>query len=255
MLTVHQLPAFSDNFIYVLLDAANGVGTVIDPGDAEPVLQAVQANGWRLNQIWATHHHADHIGGALELKQKLGLEFLGAARDAERMPGLDRGLDEGQRLRLGRHEAQVLGVPGHTLGHLAYWFEDERMLFCGDTLFGLGCGRLFEGTPETMWSSLRRIKALPGETLVYCAHEYTLANARFALTIEPGNQALLQRIEDCKALRHRGLSTVPFRLDLDLATNPFLRADRPEVAAAVGMQGAPPEQVFAHIRRLKDDFK
>ncbi|MBF0166351.1 MAG: hydroxyacylglutathione hydrolase [Alphaproteobacteria bacterium] len=255
MLSVHQLAAFNDNYIHILLDEAAQEGVVIDPGDAEPVLQAVAQHGWHLTEIWATHHHADHVGGAPKLQQKLGLTFSAAGSDARRLAGIDRALQDGDRLRLGRYEAQVLAVPGHTSGHLAYWFEDERRLFCGDTLFALGCGRLFEGSADEMWHSLSRFKNLPGETLVYCAHEYTLANARFALSVDPGNPALLKRIEEARALRDKGLPTVPFRLDLELETNPFLRADRGEMAKALGLDQAPAEKVFAALRKLKDDFK
>jgi hydroxyacylglutathione hydrolase len=241
MLKVHQLLAFDDNYIHVLLDEEAGEGVVIDPGDARPVLDAVAMNGWKLTEIWATHHHADHIGGALELKSKLGLRFLGAAKDAHRLAGLDYGVKEGDVLQLGRTPAQVLEVPGHTSGHLAYWFEQEKLLFPGDTLFAMGCGRLFEEKPDVMWRSLMRLMALPADTLVYCAHEYTLANGRFALAVDPGNAAVQLRVKEAKAMRDEHLSTVPYRLDLDLATNPFLRAGSAEK--------------FADIRAKKDVFK
>ncbi|CAA6605232.1 Hydroxyacylglutathione hydrolase [Rhodospirillaceae bacterium LM-1] len=241
MLAVHQLLAFNDNYIHLLLDEASGEGAVIDPGDAAPVLQAVERNGWKLTQIWTTHHHADHAGGTEELKAKLGLKVFGAAIDAHRLPGLDVGLKDQDELRLGEHRARALFVPGHTSGHLAYWFDDERMLFPGDTLFAMGCGRLFEEPADVMWASLSRLKNLPGDTLVYCAHEYTLANGRFAKNIEPENESLLLRLNEARAMRDKGLSTVPFRLDLDLATNPFLRAGS--------------AQAFAELRRQKDVFK
>lgn len=241
MLTIHQILAFDDNYVHVLLDLEANDGVVIDPGDAAPVLQAAVAGGWPLRQIWATHHHADHVGGALELKAKLGLRFSGAASDAGRLDGLDQGLHDGDLVRVGGHEARVIAVPGHTSGHLAYWFEQDKLLFCGDTLFAMGCGRLFEGTPETMWQSLCKLMALPHDALVYCAHEYTLANGRFALSLDPNNEALQLRIQEAKAMRENGISTVPYRLEIDLATNPFLRAG----SAAK----------FAEIRRQKDVFR
>lgn len=241
MIAVHQLLAFNDNYIHVLLDEETGEGVVIDPGDAGPVLKAVHMNGWQLTQIWATHHHADHIGGAHELKAGLGLSYAGWARDAHRLAGLDVGLNDGDMVRLGRSKARVLWVPGHTSGHVAYWFEQEKLLFPGDTLFAMGCGRLFEEAAPVMWNSLQRLMKLPPDTLVYCAHEYTLANGYFAMTVEPDNEALHLRIREAQAMRAEGMSTVPFRLDLDLATNPFLRAGSAER--------------FAEIRKLKDSFK
>lgn len=241
MIEVHQLLAFDDNYIHILLDKAAGEGVVIDPGDAETVLRAVRQNGWQLTQIWATHHHDDHVGGSLELKKELGLKLVGARQDAHRLPGLDIGVGDGDCLKLGGHEARVLAVPGHTSGHVAYWFEREKLLFPGDTLFAMGCGRLFEEPAEVMWSSLCRLMALPADTLIYCAHEYTLANGRFALTVEPSNDALHLRLKEAQAMRAEGLSTVPFRLDLELATNPFLRAGSAER--------------FAELRGQKDVFR
>lgn len=241
MLMVHQLPAFEDNYIHVLIDDVAGAGVVIDPGEAAPVLKAAAANAWPLQQVWATHHHADHIGGAAELKAKLGLRFLGAASDAHRLEGLDQGLKDGELAHVGNHEAKVIAVPGHTSGHLAYWFMQEGLLFCGDTLFAMGCGRLFEGGYEQMWESLCKLAALPKETLVYCAHEYTLANGRFALSLDPENEALRLRVQQAKAMREDGMSTVPYRLELDLDTNPFLRAG----SAAK----------FAEVRKQKDAYR
>lgn len=241
MLEIHQLLAFDDNYIHVLLDPAAGQGVVIDPGDAATVLKAVRQNGWQLTQIWATHHHDDHVGGSLELKKELGLKVIGAKSDAHRLPGFDSGVEDDDRLRIGAHEAKVLAVPGHTSGHVAYWFETEKLLFPGDTLFAMGCGRLFEEPADVMWSSLSRLMALPGDTLVYCAHEYTLANGRFAQSLDPDNEILAERLHEAKALRNEGLSTVPYRLALDLATNPFLRAGSKER--------------FADLRRQKDVFR
>jgi hydroxyacylglutathione hydrolase len=241
MLKVHQLLAFDDNYIHVLLDEAAGEGVVIDPGDAAPVLHAVRQNGWQIQQIWATHHHGDHVGGALELKAKLGLRYLGWEGDAHRLDGLDQGLKDGDAVSVGTHRAKVIHVPGHTSGHVAYWFEQDKLLFCGDTLFAMGCGRLFEEPPAVMWDSLSKLMALPADTLVYCAHEYTLANGRFAMTIDPANEALQLRLKEATAMRAEGLSTVPYRLDIDLATNPFLLAGSADK--------------FAEVRARKDVFK
>ncbi|ALG75032.1 hydroxyacylglutathione hydrolase [Azospirillum thiophilum] len=249
------VPAFADNYIYVLRDAASGKVGVVDPGDAAPVRAELERRGWSLTHIFLTHHHDDHIGGAGELKERYGASVVGARADAHRIPGLDVMLGDGDRTLFGGQTARVLAVPGHTSGHIAFWFEAADSLFCGDTLFSLGCGRLFEGTPAQMWGSLQELRALADQTRVYCGHEYTLSNGRFALTVDPGNAALHRRMEEVAELRDRNQPTIPTSIGMERRTNPFLRADDPGVQAAVGMAGAPAVEVFAELRRRKDHFR
>ena len=249
------VPAFADNYIYVLRDAASGKVGVVDPGDAAPVRAELERRGWSLTHIFLTHHHDDHIGGAGELKERYGASVVGARADAHRIPGLDVMLGDGDRTVFGGQSARVLAVPGHTSGHIAFWFEAADSLFCGDTLFSLGCGRLFEGTPAQMWDSLQELRALTDQTRVYCGHEYTQSNGRFALTVDPGNAALHRRMEEVAELRDRNQPTIPTSIGMERRTNPFLRADDPGVQAAVGMAGAPAVEVFAELRRRKDHFR
>lgn len=255
MVTIHTLPVLSDNYVFLVHDAAGGATAAVDPAEAEPVLQALAERGWRLDFIWNTHHHGDHVGGNRELKARTGCRVLGAAADAERIPGLDVALREGDCFSLGKTAVQVLAVPGHTLGHLAFRLPEAQRLFCGDTLFGLGCGRLFEGSAGQMWDSLRRLALLPEETLVYCAHEYTEANGRFALTVEPGNPRLAERLRAVRASREAGRPSVPFTLAEELAANPFLRPHSAEIRANLGLTTAEDVAVFAELRRRKDGFK
>ncbi len=235
-----QISALSDNYIYLLHDEASGATLVVDPAEAEPVLLSLRQRGWTLTHILLTHHHNDHIGGVAELKAATGAKVVGAAKDHGRLPKLDQAVMDGDSVTVGGMTAQVLETPGHTVGHICYWFADQAILFCGDTLFSLGCGRLFEGTAQQMWNSLSRLAALPAAAKVCCAHEYTAANGRFAATIEPENQALRDRLSQVASLREQDLPTVPSTIGLELASNPFLRA-----ADA---------QTFADIRRRKDTF-
>ncbi|MEQ8250839.1 MAG: hydroxyacylglutathione hydrolase [Oceanibaculum nanhaiense] len=253
-LTIHQIPVLSDNYVYLVHAAATGETAVVDPAVAPPVLAALEQKGWRLTHILNTHHHADHTGGNLALKQATGCTIVGPRADAARIPGIDVEVGEGDRYRFGGEEALVFDVPGHTRGHIAYHFADSKALFCGDTLFALGCGRLFEGTPAQMWASLGKFRTLPADTLVYCAHEYTQSNARFALTVDPQNANLKARAAEIDRLRAAGQPTVPSLLGEEVATNPFLRADDTDVAAAVGLAGADPVSVFAEVRKRKDNF-
>ncbi|BBL71038.1 hydroxyacylglutathione hydrolase [Methylogaea oryzae] len=255
MLQVEILPVLDDNYIFVLHDAASGATAVVDPAEAEPVLAFLQRKGWRLDYVLNTHHHWDHVGGNLELHGATGCRIAGARADKDRIPGLDTFLAEGDRLALGDNVIEVLEVPGHTRAHLAYWLPQAKRLFCGDTLFGLGCGRLFEGSAEQMWASLQKLAALPGETLVYCAHEYTQANGRFARTVEPGNGALAERLRRVAELRDRNESTVPSTLAEEVATNPFLRPSSAEIRATLGLERAADLQVFVALRCRKDSFK
>ncbi len=251
---IHLIPAFADNYIYLLRDPASGSVGVVDPGDAKPVLAELQRRGWDLTHIFNTHHHNDHIGGNHELKTRSGADVIGARADVSRIPDMETCLGEGETISFGSQTAHVIFVPGHTSGHIAFWFPEAKAVFCGDTLFALGCGRLFEGTPAQMWSSLKKLRDLPGDTRVYCGHEYTLSNARFAVTIEPGNAELQARAAEVAAKRERGEPTIPSTIGEERRTNPFLRADLPEVQAAIGMAGADPVEVFAEIRRRKDNF-
>jgi len=254
VLEIEQILVLSDNYIYLLHDPETGATAAVDPAQAEPVLHRLAAKGWTLSHILNTHHHDDHTGGNLALKRATGCKIAGARADAERLPGLDIPLHDGDVFRLGGAEAKIFATPGHTRGHLSYWFAESKALFCGDTLFALGCGRLFEGTPEQMWASLTALRALPDDTRVFCAHEYTQSNARFARTVERGNTALLSRIAEVDAARARHQPTVPALLGLEKATNPFLRADIASVQQGVGMEGADPAKVFGEIRRRKDAF-
>ncbi len=254
VLDIHQIPVLHDNYVYLAHEAETGATAVIDPAVAAPVLESADAKGWRITHILNTHHHGNHVGGNLEIKERTGCTIVGARSDAGRIPGIDVQLSEGDNYALGNATAKVIDVAGHTSGHIAYWFEESDALFCGDTVFALGCGRLFEGTPEQMWRSLDKIRALPPSTRIYCAHEYTQANARFALTVDPTNKALRARSAEIDRLRAAGSPTVPSRLADELATNPFLRADDEDVAAAVGLTPANPVAVFAEVRSRKDRF-
>ena len=249
------VPAFADNYIYVLRDAASGKVGVVDPGDAAPVQAELERRGWPLTHIFLTHHHNDHIGGVAELKARHRATVIGARADAHRIHDLDVALGDGDRTVFGEQTARVIAVPGHTSGHIAFWFEAAETLFSGDTLFSLGCGRLFEGTPAQMWESLQSLRSLTDSTRVYCGHEYTQSNGRFALTADPDNSALRQRMEEVAALRERNQPTIPTTIGLERRTNPFLRADDPAVQSAIGLPGAPPVEVFAELRHRKDHFR
>ncbi len=253
-LDIELVPLLKDNYAYLLRDPASGATGVVDPSEAQPVLAAAAAKGWEISHVLNTHHHWDHTGGNLEIQRATGCTVVGPAPDRDRVPGIDVAVDEGEKFRLGAAEAEIIFIPGHTRGHIAFWFEASRALFCGDTLFALGCGRLFEGTPAQMWSSLGKLRRLPGETRVFCGHEYTQANARFARTVDPGNAALAARAERIDALRAEGKPTIPSTMAEECATNPFLRADDPAIAAAVGLPATDPVAVFAEIRRRKDNF-
>ncbi|GAB4184349.1 MAG: hydroxyacylglutathione hydrolase [Thalassobaculales bacterium] len=254
MLDIVQIPVLKDNYVYLAHDRATAATAVVDPAVAEPVLAELDRRSWRLTTILNTHHHNDHVGGNLALVAATGCTVVGPRADAGRIPGIATALGDGDTYALGRSVAHVFDVPGHTRGHIAYWFAEDAALFCGDTLFALGCGRLFEGTPEQMWQSLGKLRGLPGHTRVYCAHEYTQANARFALTVEPANATLAARAAAIDAARAQGLPTVPSTLAEEIATNPFLRADQPSLAASLGLDRAAPAQVFAEVRRRKDVF-
>jgi hydroxyacylglutathione hydrolase len=241
MVEIVRIPALTDNYIWLVHEPASGETVVIDPAVAEPVLAEATARGWRIGQIWNTHWHPDHTGGNAEIKQATGCTVIGPAAEAARIPTLDRLVAEGDRVSLGALEATVLEVPAHTAGHIAYHLADERVIFVGDTLFAMGCGRLFEGTAEQMYANMQRLAALAPETEVYCAHEYTLSNARFAAAAEPGNEAIARRLAEAEAARAAGEATVPTTIGVERETNPFMRA-----ASAAEL---------AERRRAKDNFR
>lgn len=254
MLTILQLPVLNDNYIYLIHDPVSGETAAVDPAVAQPVLNILDQKGWQLTAILNTHHHSDHVGGNLELKQLTGCTVIAPFSDRHRIPGLDRSVVDGDVITLGKHSARVISTPGHTSGHVVYHFADDNMLFCGDTLFVMGCGRLFEGTAEQMWHSLQKLKILPGSTQVYCAHEYTQANGRFALTVEPDNRELQQRMEIVNQLRAKHLPTVPSTIEQELATNPFFREDSLALRNTIKKMDNTPVEVFAEVRQLKDNF-
>lgn len=248
------LPCLADNYAYLLHNAETGQTALIDAPDAVPIRAALAERGWGLDLILLTHHHGDHIDAVEPLRAAYGAKVVGAKADAHRLPKLDLAVEEGDVIDVLGTKAHVIDVSGHTVGHIAFHLPEIGAVFTADSLMALGCGRLFEGTPEQMWQSLLKLRALPPETLVCSGHEYTASNARFALTVEPGNAALQARAKDVAAKRARGEATVPSLLSEEIATNPFLRADLPEVKAAIGMAGASDVAVFAEIRGRKDRF-
>jgi hydroxyacylglutathione hydrolase len=223
-LEIVRIPVLSDNYVWLAHEPASGETMAVDPAVAEPVLEAARERGWRITHIWNTHWHPDHTGGNAAIKAATGCTITGPAAEAARIPTLDVQVREGDRVRLGALEAEVLEVPAHTAGHIAYHFASEHVVFVGDTLFAMGCGRLFEGTAEQMFANMRRLAALPDDTRVYCAHEYTLSNGRYALAAEPDNAAIAARVAEVAAARERGEATVPTTIGLERATNPFMRA-------------------------------
>jgi len=248
------IPCLTDNYAYLIQDAASGQTAVIDVPDAGPILAALEQRGWALSDILITHHHTDHIQGVEELRAATGAMVLGAAADAHRLPMLDLALTEASSFSIGTDHARVIDVPGHTLGHIAFHFADAGLAFTADSLMAGGCGRLFEGTPAQMHASLSTLAALPPDTLICSGHEYTAANLRFAATLEPDSPALISRTERVATARREGRPTVPSRLSDELATNPYLRAHLPQMKAAVGLPGAEDATVFAKIRARKDKF-
>jgi hydroxyacylglutathione hydrolase len=239
-LEIVAVPAFSDNYLFLVHDRDSGETAVIDPGDAAPVLAAAAQREWAIGQVWNTHWHPDHTGGNSAVVAATGAKLFAPAREAKRIGGVDVALRDGDSVRLGANFGEVWDVPGHTLGHIALVFRDAGIAFVGDTIFALGCGRLFEGTPDQMFASLQRIGQLDGSTRLYCAHEYTLANAHFAAAAEPDNRAIADRLTTVTAMRERGEPTVPTTIAAERATNPFLRA--PDIAR------------FTELREWKDRF-
>lgn len=253
-LEIHQFPCLSDNYGFLIHDADHGLTASIDTPDSEMINAALAERGWRLTHILNTHHHFDHVGGNLALKGEWRCEVVGPAADKDRIPGIDVRLADGDTYGFGSSAARVFDVPGHTRGHIAYYFAQANVAFVGDTLFALGCGRLFEGTPSQMWTSLQKLLTLPDETIVYCAHEYTQANARFALTVDPDNEDLRRRANQIDEMRARGEPTVPTSIGVERRTNPFLRPDSESLRQCLGMSHASDIAVFAEVRSRKDRF-
>ncbi len=253
---VHQFLCLQDNFGLLLHDDESGATASIDAPDGAAILRELERKGWRLTHILLTHHHADHVQGVPALKKAFPLALVvGARKDAHRIAGLDYLVSEDDHVTVGNARARVIETPGHTSGHVAYHFAEQEIVFVGDTLFSLGCGRLFEGTAEEMTESLAKLAELPPETRVYCGHEYTQANARFALTVDPDNPLLRDRATEVDALREKGKFTLPTTILLECATNPFLRTQDPEVQRAMGMADADPVAVFAAMRARKNEFR
>jgi len=244
-----------DNYGYLAHDAETGRTAAIDAPDAGAILAALKTRGWRLTDIFITHHHGDHVEGIPLLVEAFGARVTGPRAEMEKIKGLDVAVEPGETVELGATGFTVMAAPGHTLGHIVYYDAAGGHLFTGDALFSLGVGRMFEGTPGPMWQGLAALRDLPDETLVYCGHEYTVANAKFALSVDPGNSALKIRAAEAERARAEGRFTIPVSLGLEKRTNPFLRADTPEMAKAMGLPGDDPVAVFAALRKAKDDFR
>ena len=253
-LEIHQFEALSDNYGYLVHDPDTGATAAIDTPEVAAIEKALAKKGWKLTHIFNTHHHFDHAGGNAELKAKYNCEIIGPKGEKDLIPGIDRAVGQDDIVDLGNRQARIIEVPGHTRGHIAYSFAGDHVVFVGDTLFVLGCGRLFEGTPQQMWTSLNKLMELPDDTTVYCAHEYTQANARFALSVEPHNATLIARAKEIDEKRARGEWTVPTTIGLEKATNPFLRPASIDLRATVGMVDAADVDVFAETRHRKDNF-
>lgn len=248
------IPCLSDNYAYLLHDQTTGETACIDVPEAGPILAALDAHGWTLSQVWLTHHHWDHIDGLPDLLKGHHASVVGAAADAHRLPELNVSVKEGDTVKLGALEAQIFDVSGHTVGHIAFYVPGAKAAFTADSLMALGCGRLFEGTPAQMWDSMQKLMALPGDTTICSGHEYTASNAKFALTVDPENSALISRFKAVEDARAKGIPTVPSQLSTELETNPFLRPADPGIRAHLGMPNATDADVFAEIRKRKDNF-
>ena len=243
-----------DNYGVLLHDPATGATAAIDAPEAAPIEAALKATGWKLSDILVTHHHGDHTGGIAELKGKHRCRVVAPHGEASRIPLVDETVREGDKVSVGTLSANVIETPGHTLGHITFWFPTDRLAFAGDTLFSIGCGRVNEGTPEMMWASLKKLRDLPDDTKVYCGHEYTLANIKFAQSIEPANAALAARAKEAAAQIAAGKPTIPTTIAEEKAANVFLRADDAAVAAALGLAGKSAAEVFAEVRARKNKF-
>jgi hydroxyacylglutathione hydrolase len=253
-LIVEQFPCRSDNFGVLIHDPDARLTAAIDAPEFGPIKARLDEMGWRLNRILTTHHHGDHVEANLALKKEYACTVTGPSEEADRIPGINDHVRGGDTFMFGGFQVRIIDTPGHTLGHISYWLPEARVVFSADALFAMGCGRIFEGTPEMMWNSLERLAALPDETAVYCGHEYTEANARFAVTVEPDNADLIARAEEVRRLRQAGKPTLPTTIALEKRTNPFLRAGQPSIRRRLDMVDADPVAVFAELRRRKDNF-
>jgi hydroxyacylglutathione hydrolase len=253
-LQVYQFPCRSDNFGVLLHDPVSGKTASIDAPETDAVMKALGDRKWSLDELFITHWHADHIEGNLALKEKFSCKITGPKKEAEKIPGIDVTIAGGDVIEFAGRRVEVIDCPGHTLGSISYHLPEEKLLFAADTLFALGCGRLLEGTPQDMWASLSKLMALPDDTAVYCGHEYTLSNARFALAVDPDNLELVARAEKVKDQRERGEATLPTTIGLEKRTNPFLRPQDPAIRKLLNLASAPDVEVFAEIRRRKDVF-
>lgn len=251
---IHQFTCRTDNFGVLLHDTDSGLTALIDAPEEAAILAAIEETGWKPDMILTTHHHNDHVEANLALKQKFNLRIIGPKAEADKIPGIDRQVVEGDTIPFGTHAIEVIETPGHTAGHVSYFLADAGIAFTADTLFALGCGRLFEAPPPVMFDSLKKLAALPPGTKVYCGHEYTLSNARFALTVDPKNNQLKERAGRIEKLRADGKTTLPTTIGEELATNPFLRWKDAGVRKALGMESAADVDVFAEIRKRKDSF-
>jgi hydroxyacylglutathione hydrolase len=252
---IRQIPCLSDNYAVIVHEPESKTTALIDAPEAAPILAALDKEGWTLTHILITHYHPDHVQGIADIRQKFEVPVYGPRGEADKIPAISTKLAEGDTAEAGPLRASVIETPGHTAGHIVYHFENEKLLFAGDTLFALGCGRPFERPPEVLWKSLLKLRALPADTQVYCGHEYTLGNAKFAVTVDPENGPLKARLQDIDAKRAKGEPTVPSLMGEEIATNPFLRADHPDVQEALGMSGKDPGAVFAELRERKNNFR
>lgn len=253
-LEITIVPLLTDNYAYVLHEPEAEVTAVVDPSEAIPVLTVLQRQKRHLTHIFNTHHHGDHTGGNLELKRLTGAQVVGSAYDHERIPGLDTAVSEHAPFMFGSIPIRILHVPGHTRGQISFYCEQDQAVFTGDTLFAMGCGRLFEGTPAEMWASMQKLMALPDATRVYCGHEYTLNNGLFALSVEPDNPQLQERVSEARELRAQGRATLPSTIGLEKSTNPFLRPDNPTIRKRLDLPLCDDATVFGEIRGRKDRF-
>ena len=253
-LEIFQFPCLGDNYGILIHDHQNNLTASIDAPEAEAITAALKTKGWSLTHILITHHHFDHTGGNEALKKETGCKIIGPEAEASKIPCIDEKVKEGDIVQFGNHKAKIFETPGHTAGHISYWFENDKVIFVGDTLFAMGCGRLFEGDARTMWTSLEKIISLPKDTTIYCGHEYTVASAEFSLTVEPGNKALQERYEHVKKLRENKEPTLPTTLEIELKTNPFIRTFSQEIQENVNMEGHEDWEIFKAVRELKDNY-